>query len=131
MPDNVVMVFAYSAFKIDWKLSQYVDSSPYKSNLLAIRDDQITNPMAAFPLRKGFEHRARLSNAVASMQIALHVIYDDFGKKCYGKWNAMKDDCDTTLYFSLFLIGFKSSQAFSWLMGHLSWSSWSRKAWGG
>jgi hypothetical protein len=83
MPDNVVVVFPYSAFMVDWKLSRYVDGEPYKANLLAIRDDQITTPMGAFPLRKGFEHRARLSNAVASMQTALHVIYDDFGKQCF------------------------------------------------
>ena len=83
MPDNVVMVLSYPAFMIDWKLSRYVDDEPYKAKLLAIRDDQITNPMSAFPLRKGFEHRARLSKAVAFMQIALFVTYDDFGKQCF------------------------------------------------
>ena len=83
MPDNGVTVLSYYAFMVDWKLSRYVDDEPYKAKLLAIRDDQITNPMAAFPLRKGFEHRARLSKAVAFMQIALHVIYDDFGKQCF------------------------------------------------
>ena len=83
MPDNGVTVISYSAFVVDWKLSRFVGETPYKAKLLAIRDDQITNPMAAFPLRKGFQHRARLSNAVASMQIALYVIYDDFWKQCF------------------------------------------------
>ena len=83
MPDNVVAVLSYPSFMVDWKLSRYVDDTPYKAKLLAIRDDQITNPMGAFPLRKGFEHRARLSNAMAFVQIALYVIYDDFGKQCF------------------------------------------------
>ena len=83
MPDNGVTILSYSAVLVDWKLSRYVDDTPYKAKLLAIRDDQITNPMGAFPLRKGFEHRAKLSNAVAFMQIALHVIYDDFGRQCF------------------------------------------------
>ena len=83
MPDNGVTVLPYPAYLVDWKLSRYVDETPYKAKLLAIRDEQITNPAMAFPLRKGFEHRARLSNAMASMQIALDVIYDDFGKQCF------------------------------------------------
>ena len=83
MPDNGVTVVSYPSFMVDWKLSRFVDETPYKAKMLAVRDDQITNPMAAFPLRKGFEHRARLSSAVASMQIALQVIYDDFGKQCF------------------------------------------------
>lgn len=83
MPDNGVLVIPYPAFVVDWKLSRFVDEVAYKAKLLAIRDDQIMNPMGEFPLRKGFEHRARLSKAVASVQIALHVIYDDFGKQCF------------------------------------------------
>ena len=77
------MVNSYPALMVDWKLSRFVDETPYKAKMLAIRVDQITLPMGAFPLRKGFEHRTRLSNAVAFMQIALDVIYDDFGKQCF------------------------------------------------
>ena len=83
MPDNGVTAISYPAFMVDWKLSRFVEDTPYKAKMLAIRDDEIMNPMGAFPLRKGFEHRARLSKAVAFMQIALHVIYNDFGKQCF------------------------------------------------
>lgn len=78
LPANIVSFYAYADHLIPDKVSLYADEESPKFNILAIRNDEITDPPGAFPLRKGFPYRNRLDSAIIALQLAFNVT--DFTK---------------------------------------------------
>ena len=70
---NVAAADFYTALDIPDNLAHFVNELSYASNLLAIREDRIVLPFAAFPVAKNFRHIRELNSAVISLQLALKV----------------------------------------------------------
>jgi hypothetical protein len=73
MPNNVVEAVSYSTELIPDKVSILLSDVTYKAKILAIVNDQITTPSAAFPLRKGFAQRSQLNKAAIALCESLFV----------------------------------------------------------
>ena len=73
LSENNIEAASYFAVDFPDKVAYFLVYVRYKSRILAIRDDRITLPPAAFPVRKRFPHLNELNSASISLQEALRV----------------------------------------------------------